>query len=225
MYVPDYLLPRPPMPTDAATLGAFDRLFDEKIIHGTGGLVQYELAAPVWQFLCHSVDTREVLLHGSDNPDIEVFEPRRSIDVNPFGNRTAVFAASDGLWPMYFAILDRKRHDMTRINSSVRIEQDGVLSDPFYFFSITREALAARAFAPGTIYILPRQGFEHQAPFVDGDQMVHLPQWASLAPVVPLARIAVVPEDFPFLGAIRGHDDKSTFERAAANPRGFPWLE
>ncbi|MDB5540334.1 MAG: hypothetical protein JWQ89_2061 [Devosia sp.] len=60
------------------------------------------------------------MLHGSTNPDIEVFEPRKSDDVNAFGDQTAVYAASDGIWPLYFAILDRQRYRMSLINGSFR---------------------------------------------------------------------------------------------------------
>ncbi len=56
-------------------------------------------------------------------------------------------------------------------------------------------------------------------------QRVHIPQWASLQAVTPLARIAVAPEDFPFLAEIRGHDDAHILERAKSVPDGFPWLD
>ena len=49
-------------------------------------------------------------------------------------------------------------------------------------------------------------------------------QWASRAPVRPLARLAVQPQDFPFLAQIRGHDMAEVERRAAADPHGFPWL-
>ena len=79
-----------------------------------------------------------------------VFEPRKSDDVNAFGDRKAVYAASDGLWPMYFAILDRDRYPMSLINSSVRLDLgDGRRSEPYYFFSITDKALAQRPLSPG----------------------------------------------------------------------------
>ena len=63
-----------------------------------------------------------------------------------------------------------------------------------------------------------------QAPEPFEDAEIHLPQWASQLPVAPLAKLSVGPEDFPFLGQLRGHDG-ATFARARANPGGFPWLE
>ncbi len=212
------------MPRDPATLAAFDALYDSAVENG--GEIDYRLAAPKWQFLCHLADSRDVVLHGSGNPGIALFEPRKSDDVNPFGDRKAVYAAGDGLWPMYFAILDRDRYGMSLINSAMRlVAADGTRSEPWYFFSISAPALAQRPFRRGTIYLLPRETFEQQENLSFRDTQVWLPQWASLVPVRPLARLTVEPEDFPFLDAMRGHDDEVTFAKARANPDGFPWLD
>ena len=93
------------MPADTATLRDFEALY--KRVLTSGGEVDYGLAAPRWQFLCFLADNKEVLLHGSGNPAISRFEPRKSDDVSEFGDRKAVYAAGDGIWPIYFAILDR----------------------------------------------------------------------------------------------------------------------
>lgn len=212
------------MPTDAETLATFDRLFDETA--GTGGEIDYRLAAPRWQFACHIADTRPVVLHGSGDAAIAMFEPRQPTDATEFGNQNAVFAASDGLWPMYFAILDRVGHPMSLINASVRsLDGDGGASAPHYFFSISAPALAARAFRPGMLYFLPRGTFRPQPELTVGPHRVRIDQWASPEPVAPLCRLAVSPDDFPLLEQIRGHDDEATFARIQANPDGFPWVE
>jgi hypothetical protein len=48
-------------------------------------------------------------------------------------------------------------------------------------------------------------------------------QLASLVPVVPLARVPVSPEDFPFLNQVCGHDDARLQEYATAKQTGAPW--
>src|SRR5690348_14646642 len=108
--LPAYYLSRPLPEPDARTAAAFDRLFCEAVEQGPGVEIDYTLSAPKWQFLCYLCDAREILVHGSGNPSIEEFEPRQSNDTEEFGNRRAVYAASDGLWAMYFAIVDRDRH-------------------------------------------------------------------------------------------------------------------
>lgn len=223
--LPDYLVLRPGMPTDAATLATFDALFEGATQAPLGATLDYTLPAPKWQFLCHIADTKSVLLHGSGNSGITHFEPRKASDVSAFGDRAAVYAASDGIWPIYYAILDRDRHPMTLINSCVHIEGAQGIAEIRYFFSISEAALAARAFRRGTVYVLPREGFEQQE---GGDWLgmqVVVPQWASLVPVRPLFRLEVGPEDFPLMSALRGHDDERTFAQARANPDGFPWVD
>src|SRR6218665_1803089 len=103
--LPHWLASRPPMPTDPAVLRSFDALFDAAVARGPESVIDYRLPAPRWQFICHLADTRDIVLHGSGNPEITRFEPRQPEDVSEFGNQNAVYAASDGLWPMYFAIL------------------------------------------------------------------------------------------------------------------------
>lgn len=217
-------LTRPPMP-GAEARAAFEALFERSIAGGPNTPIAYDLPWPRWQFISHIVEARNLIAHGSQNGAIARFEPRQSHDAHPFGNRQAVYGASDGLWAMYYAILDRAAHPMLLVNSAARVElDDGSLGDPFYFFSISRPALDARAFRPGTLYLLPRDSFEQMPPLSVGGQRAHVPQWASLEAVAPLARIAVTPADFPFLADIRGHDDAFILERAKADPDGFPWL-
>jgi len=54
---------------------------------------------------------------------------------------------------------------------------------------------------------------------------VRVPQLASLAPVNPLAQLAVDPDDFPFLKDIRGIDDARLPEYGQAMQTGAPWPE
>ncbi len=225
--VPRNFVSRPPMPTDPATLAAFDALFDATVAAGGTEPIDYALSAPRWQFICHIADTRDVVIHGSGNPDIALFEPRQPIDMTEFGNQNAVYAASDGLWPMYFAILDRDRYPIWLINGSGRlVGEDGVVREPFYFFSISDTVLAQAPWRRGTIYFLPRDTFRQQPPLVVGGQPVLVPQWASLEPVRPLARIEIDAADFPLLGQMRGHpDDEAYRERVRNDPDGFPWVD
>jgi hypothetical protein len=222
--LPAYFLPRPPAVDHAEALPAFDDLFDRAT--GDGAEVIYDLPWPRWRFICHIADTRGLILHGSQNSGIALFKPRKSHDAHPFGDREAVYGSSDGLWSMYYAILDRAKHPMGLVNAAFRVElADGGRSEPYYFFSISRTALEARPFSPGTIYFLPRAGFDPMPPMEMNGHTVHVEQWASVRPVEPLARIAVRPDDFPFLNQIRGHDDETVWASARVDPGGFPWLD
>jgi hypothetical protein len=219
---PDYYLTRPAGRVDA-DLDAFERLYAEQVEPGSGGPIDYRLDAPRWQFLCWLTDTKDVLLHGSGNADIAEFEPRRALDTSEFGGQVAVFAASDGLWAMFFAVVDRTIAT-SLVNMSAVVVINGV-ETPMYYFSINQEALSGTPWHAGTIYVLPQKGFNRQPD--DEWQGLHVKanQWASLDAVRPMASLSVRPEDFPFLGQVNGHDQPTVSARAAANPDAFPWRD
>jgi hypothetical protein len=224
--MPAYWLRRPQLRRDPETVAAFDRLLDQALASGPGRPIDYRLGVPRWQFLCHAADQAKLMLHGSGASGIEVFEPRQPADTSEFGNRCAIFAAADGIWPMYYAILDRERYPMGLCNACVRVcSGTGGLSDPYYFFSISDAALRQRPWRVGMVYMLPGDSFELQPPLTVDGFRIQATQAASPVPVKPVAKLAVGPGDFPFLQQIRGHDDELLHARSAADPDGFPWLE
>jgi hypothetical protein len=220
----EYFAPRPATHQDPHTIAAFERLYAEAVEPGTGEAINYTLDVPRWAFLCYLCDHKEILLHGSGNPDITEFEPRQSNDIFEFGNRRAVYAASDGIWPIYFAIADRDGSVTSLMNACFRVlEDDGTWSTPYYLFSINGDALDQNPWRNGTIYILPRATFRQQPNGEARGRQVQIAQWASPEAVKPLAKLAVGPEDFPFLSRVYAHDPKVIRQRAAADPEGFPW--
>ena len=223
MELPDYWLSRPDVQGPIAR-ASFDRTWDRAIASGDCPLVEVEPALR-WQFLCHLADARGFVLHGSGDPDIDVFEPRQANDLSAFGNQKAVYAAGDGIWAMFFAIVDRDR--VTSVtNACVRLaDAAGKVSPPRYVFSISRSALPNRPWRSGTVYVLPGDSFTLQPPLRFGEFEVRIPQLASLVAVRPVARVAVEPADFPFLADIRGHDDDRLAEYAHALESGAPWPE
>ncbi len=93
----------------------------------------------------NSRDHKEIVLHGSGRSDIREFVPRQSSDATEFGNRRAVYAASDGIWPIYFAVVDRDGPVTSLMNACVRVVgADGSRSKRYYFFSINTLSSADR---------------------------------------------------------------------------------
>lgn len=223
MILPDYWLTRPTVNFDDTTRKAFDELLEAAIDAGGCPAIEFTLPQPKWQFLCHLADQHEIALHGSGDPDIALFEPRQSNDLNEFGNQKAIYAASDGLWAMFFAVVDRDRVGSIT-NACVRLaDQTGTLHGPYYVFSVSRSALPDRPWRTGTVYLLPRSTFITQSPMEFGPYQVHIAQLAGFEPVKPLAKLTVTPENFPFLAQVRGHDDERIQEYATALQTGAPW--
>lgn len=180
---------------------------------------------PLWIFLQWLADERGLLLHGSQRPGIRRFEPRTPNDKSPdeFSKQTAVYASSDALWAMFYALtLGYPGRNM--LNAALQ-DRDGQGWGPMrYFFSLSHGP--DFPFGPGTVYLLPRAGFSRMPPYGwPGVGEVLEPQWASVEGVEPVASIPVVPADFPLLQQVRRHDNDAVQVRAQADPWAFPWLD
>ena len=224
--LPDYWLQRPNLEITSQTRSEFDQLFARLRAAGTNARIDYTFPVPKWQFVCYLADHWGVVLHGTGDPHIQVFEPRPSNDLNDFGAQTAVYAARDGLWAMFFAILDRTRYPLTTTNACIQlVDEAGQVSEPRYVFAVSRPALLQQPWRTGMIYLLPGDTFVNQPSLRFGPYEVRVPQLASLAPVKPFARLEVDPDDFPFLKDIRGIDDARLPEYGQAMQAGAPWPE
>jgi hypothetical protein len=223
MMLPDYWLKRPSEDFDETTQNAFDELLNTTINAGGCPTMEFTLPYPKWQFLCYLADHHNIALHGSGDPSISLFEPRQSNDLHEFGNQKAIYAASDGLWAMFFAVVDRDRVGSIT-NACVRLaDETGTVHGPYYVFSVSQSALPNQPWRTGTVYLLPRSTFTVQPSMTFGSYQVHFAQLASFGPVEPLAKLTITPEDFPFLSQIRGHADERLQEYATALQTGAPW--
>jgi hypothetical protein len=223
LILPDYWLSQPSYSLTEEERRACDALLSAALAQGAEQPLAYTLPIPKWRFLCYLAETHQLALHGSANAEITRFEPRQPQDLSEFGAQNAVYAASDGIWPMYFAIVNRAKSPSV-INACVTIEdENGMVSHPYYFFSISRQAVDRQPYHAGVVYLLPRESFVSQPPQQLGLLRIHVAQLASATPVVPLAKLAVAPEDFPFLAQMRTHDDARLAEYGEAMARGLPW--
>ncbi len=224
MQLPAYWLPRPCFALDATTKRACDQWLAQAIAQGLHPPLHYTLPIPTWQFFCYLADEHQFALHGSGDGAITEFEPRQPNDVTTFGNQRAVYAAADGLWPMYFAIINRTRHIKSLLNGCIRVALGpDQLRDPFYLFSVSHHALRYHPWRTGFVFILPRTHFLQEPPFTLGNVTVYSAQLASHAAVTPLAKLAVTPDDFPLLTHMRRHDDDRLADYVAAVRSGAPW--
>jgi hypothetical protein len=179
------LLTAPPTDVDEAALEPLLRAIDT----ANGAAVEYDAATPKHAFFRYLLERRRVLLHGTGDPTIEQFEPRRQTDYdNEWTN--AVFATDDPIWPIFFAVVNRPLA-RSLVNACSRR-----WGESRYYFSISVDPQRDDAWRDGWIYVLPRETFRlHPSG----------PEWLSPVAVRPLARLAVQPTDFPFLDDVAGH--------------------
>lgn len=164
-------------------------------------------------------EQRPVLFHGSNRADLEALEPiRLSRDATAFGNQQAVYATSDPVWAIYFAVLRRGKGFSTR-NGSMAPAAAGVYPR-WYFFSLNPPRAAEARFGDGSLYVLPRDGFASQPPL---GGLIDTAQWVSAEAVRPLVRIEVGPADFPFRDLVVTHSEREpvlvTWARAGVRAR------
>lgn len=220
----DYLLPQPSFDLPPEKQAAFDSQFAAT---PSGDFIDYRLDYPRWQFLSYLCKSRNFVLHGSPNSQIEKVEPRKAVDVKAFSAQEAIYATTDGIWVIYFAIIDRKSFGKLSLFNScvdIRVSADLVLG-PLYFFSITHSALLQNPWCDGVVYILPRENFQKEPSQQMLGAEVSFPHWISPMPASPVAKLVVKPDDFPFLKKIHGHDDEKLSRLAQEFPNGFPWPE
>ncbi len=223
MDVPGHYLRRPGAPS-AADVRAFEQLFTEQVAGASGAPIHYGLAAPKWQFLCWLAESRDVVLHGASSSGRDTLEPRLASDVSEFGARTAVYAASDGLWPTYFAIVDRTVVT-SLVNACIHLADGGVDPRHYYFFSVGLDDPTREPWVSGTVYVLPRATFSPEPDDTWLGRRCAPTQWVSPVAISPLARLDVTPDDFPFLHQVRRHDPHVLANRAERDPTAFPWLD
>lgn len=224
--LPDYWIERPPARAGRATEAAVDAFLERADAHrgsrplDVDALLRETPGVVRWQFLCGVAARRRIAFHGTGDPRIERFEPREPVDFAPFGRQRAVFATSDPVWAMFYAIVGRHRQRLTLNNGCLVLEDTG---DAYYYFSLSRQALGDRPWGTGYLYFLPADTFVEQPGAVYAGRQARVPQLASPVAVTPFARLRVAPASFPFLGRIRGHDDERLADYAQAVMTAAPW--
>jgi hypothetical protein len=182
---PTVMLPAKPIP-------AFDALLD----HPPDGFIDYQLDAPKYEFLSYLVHTRGYLLHGTAPSDLDEIEPRRATD---YEARVvdAVFATSDGIWPLFFATIDRSRAG-SLWNGCYHLRRGRVIRR-YYFFFTEADPHQESIWRNGTIYVVPSRSFNR----------TWIPnEWMSRQPVAAVAKLAVTPADFPLRQRVKQFDPR-----------------
>ncbi len=164
-----------PFPDVSAHESEFDASIDAT---PDGGIVDSTADAPRWWLLHHLIH-RGYLLHGSNNSEIDEFEPRANFDAHNVRHVEGVFASDDAIWPIYFATADRNGGRRGLINWC-----EHVGSGARYLFALEGEP----SWVDGMVYALPSETFEATP---SSRELV------SLVAVRPRLRAPVEPGDFP----------------------------
>ncbi|HEY5731133.1 MAG TPA: hypothetical protein VIS72_13855 [Anaerolineales bacterium] len=182
---------------------AFDYMFDSALQSGPNARIDYNLPYPKRDFLNYLCDWRGYVAHGSPLCDLETLQPiRKSTDKSEFGNRQQIFASPDASWAMWFAILDKTKYRSTN-NACIRLGT-GANRIKHYYFGLPKNTREEYPFTEGMIYITHAGDFpdKREIPLLDLLD-AEVEEWGSTKSIVPLARIKMKPEDFPYLDKVQ----------------------
>ena len=125
-----YCIKRSLEPVDADRRAAFEDQLDRTLRQGLNAAIRYDLPYPKYEFLNYLCDEKGLVGHGSSRSDLITLEPVRcSEDVSEFGNRRQVFSSADGIWAMWFVILDKTKLRFGTINGCFTLLFDAIPMD------------------------------------------------------------------------------------------------
>ncbi len=194
-------LPEPTWAPNEERRRAFDALFLRAFSLGLEQPIDYTLPYPRHEFLRYLVTQQDVVLYGSNNPAITVLEPHEQNDSS--GQRLrGVFASADGIWPIFNAILDQALYQGSVRSGAFVVKITRAQERRYYYFSLNETLHKLKPWRTGMVYILPRPAFKPVS-----NSVVRYDEWVCPNPVRPIAKIAVTPQDFPFLHQVAPHQE------------------
>jgi hypothetical protein len=222
---PSLYLQAPVSSLDDKKIEDFERLLESALGGRSAPVIEYGCPYPKHEFLSYLFERHGFLLHGSNRTDLEWIEPvRTTTGKAAWQTLGAVYACSDGIWPIFYAIVDRQNYTGSLRNECFRVTDAAGVTRKFYYFALNIQMLRKRVWTDGMIYVLPRDSFERLTDHAGNA----LEEWASRTSVRALARVVVAPEDFPFLDKVRVQREKefapartSANQAAAVNHDAF----
>ena len=194
----------PPVATSPAARAAFDELVASAYT-GDGTIDARDCPYPLHELLTYLVSERDYLLHGSNDPELHVLEPRPARDLGT--ELHAVVACDDGIWALFYAVVNREHVDAMFTNC-LHVSRPPRLRR-FYMFAIVADPALEETWARGVVYALPRNGFRHEW----GNE------WVSEHRVQPLLRVPVTVGDFPLRESVVGLSDTGELRRVIRHLR------
>jgi hypothetical protein len=146
---------------------------------------------PVHELLTHLVLQHGLLLHGTNNTELDVISPRPARD---FGTHVeAVVATDDGIWPLFYAVVARERVDGV-FTACMHLGRPPSLRRFYAFRIFGADSHEEATWTQGAVYAVPRAGFQREW----GNE------WLRSTEVTPVLRVLVRPSDFPLRHVVAG---------------------
>ncbi|MCR8642023.1 hypothetical protein NV379_05075 [Paenibacillus sp. N1-5-1-14] len=162
-------------------------------------LIKYDFPYPKYRFLQYLSVQGQYVFHGSNNRNIDQFEPHEQTLYN--GQLTkAVFASTDPIWAIFFAVFNRSRLIGSFRNGSIIAGKNR-----YHYFSLNDSTMNNKPWTEGVVYIFPRYKFNKSS-----QGKVHFDEWICDEPVTPVGKLAVNLSDFYYKNKVATHRDKES---------------
>ena len=170
---------------------------------------------PKHRFLSYLTDEKNYLAHGTSLKNLRVLKAvRRSKDTDETGHEQLLLAASDAIWAMWFAVLDKSRMGGLTSNDCIVYEDEAGEIYSLYYFSIGHTAVEKEPYQSGSLYILEPDSFIYKR----GEEK------GSEESVSPLFEIEIRKEDFPYLPYVKGINLRALPQAFVEIPEKEPFL-
>lgn len=165
----------------------FEQLYQNCILKGLID-IDYNLPYPKYKFIDYLIEKKKLLAHGSNYKELNILMPfRASREVGGgFGDKQAVFVASDSIWALYFATVDRSKSGLIK-NGVIKFKKNSGEIERYYKFKVNPKFRGDKMLTNGMIYMVPTKDFVKDKIY---------DQWASHSPVIPVAKLKIDAEDF-----------------------------
>ncbi|MBB6635290.1 hypothetical protein [Cohnella thailandensis] len=171
----------------------FTRIYNKALQNN--GVITFDSKFPKYRFIDFIIKEKNYVVHGSNNKEIHLFETRRQTLYN--GKYVdAVFASKDGIWSIFYAVLDRSKVVPNFRNGCFKARNN----NRFYYFSLTQETWDKAPWTSGTVYFLSSELFEQT-----NIGRVYFDEWVCTQQIKPVLRLDVYIDDFEFLDKVATH--------------------
>lgn len=163
-------------------------------------VIDYQLPYAKSRFLYYLCEQDEFILHGSNNTEIDEFQPREQTLFN--GQLVkAIFATTDSIWPVFYATFDRSKLKYGMRNGCLEYK-----GRKYHFYSLSETTMQqTNIWTNGMIYILPRKLFRRS-----GSGAIMFDEWICEEAVTPIAKLPVSAHDFYYLYKVSTHKDRES---------------
>jgi hypothetical protein len=193
-------LPEPAFSPSPAQCETYDRIIARALTEAPGAAVDYDCPYPRYDFLRHLAASGQFLFRGMPAPPLASLSPSANTDAHG-KDVQAVFATADPLWALFFGTLEIRGRGPVSMRNAGWVAGRGEHFRRFYYFSLNESLYDQRPWSAGTIYILARDGFRPVS-----KRWFRFDEWLHDGEVIPLATLAIAPEDFPFASKVtRNH--------------------